>query len=328
MSAIQCQEAFNSLLEYACSTEFKAEMDTARELFFIATGKVNDDDPFYDARMAAFQEFFLFEFRLSDVFPGATVFETFLVNAQTRLAPAQLGPFESFRSQRHSLFVVLSHRSDLLVVQDLFAREKFACRPLPDFLFAGFEQNQIFDGRLVHFGSENFFTGAFIFHPVDVRPLVERYVKDFLRGEQHCEAAQDTDWKSELARRRELLSSVSEQRKQVERSERKRAIDMLNVAKHLNTVPRQVSSPHLVMAIGRPWPVSPFVPETPFYDPLPLLQQLAYCELRSFRFRHIDPIKVYALDPEAVKSVPPASAPPASSGSSSQAPRKMVGEGA
>ena len=51
MNAERCQDLLNTLLDYSCAPEFADQMRIARELFAIATGKVNDDDPFYDSRM-------------------------------------------------------------------------------------------------------------------------------------------------------------------------------------------------------------------------------------------------------------------------------------
>ena len=56
-----CQEILNTLHEYAFSSEFMGQMQIARELFALATGMVHDDDPFYDSRMAFFQEYFVFD---------------------------------------------------------------------------------------------------------------------------------------------------------------------------------------------------------------------------------------------------------------------------
>lgn len=305
MVAEKCQELLNALHEYSCASEFSNQMQVARELYSIATGKVNDDDPFYESRMASFQEFFLFDYRLSEVFSGATVFEAFLMNAQTRLSPADLLCFEQLRNFRHSLFLVEKVRSDKVLVKDLLARVDDMVFPLPEFSFAGFEVRQIFEGRLLNFEGVNFFTGAFIFHPKDVVGLIHKHVKDFLWSNIHCKACEDVDWRAEISRRHDLLSNVAQQKRQAERAEKKRAIDVLNVSKQLVNVSRVVSSPNLVMSIGRAEVLSPFIPETLFYEPLGLMQRLAYCEIRSFRYKHIDPVKVYAFEGEDLKSIPP-----------------------
>jgi hypothetical protein len=58
------------------------------------------------------------------------------------------------------------------------------------------------------------------------------------------------------------------------------------------------------MSLGMQLEASPFVPETPFYDLLPLLHGLAYCEIRSYRYKHIDPIKVYEMGTDRFLDIP------------------------
>jgi hypothetical protein len=296
MSAEQCQELLNTLLDYSCAPEFSDQMSIARELFAIATGKVNDDDPFYDSRMCSFQEYFLFDYRLSDVFSGSTVFELYLLQSQTRLSPQELNNFEQFRSFRHSLFLVEKVNPQSLLVTDLIAQQRFEVFSLSEFMFAGFEAGLVFEGRSVSFNGRDYFTGAFIIHPEDVRSRIEKYIRQFLHSGIHCNAQHTADWRAELTRRHALLSSVSEQKRVAENADKKRAIDMLKANKQLVSVSRIVSSPHLVMAIGRQEQVSPSVPETFFYDAVPLIHKLAYCEMKSYRYKHIGPEKVYTLE--------------------------------
>ncbi|NBX16965.1 MAG: hypothetical protein EBR09_06320 [Proteobacteria bacterium] len=296
MSAEKCQELLNTLLDYSCAPEFSDQMSIARELFAIATGKVNDDDPFYDSRMCSFQEYFLFDYRLSDVFSGSTVLELYLLQSQSRLSPEELNDFEQFRSFRHSLFLVEKVLAQSLIVTDLIAQQRFEVFSLSEFMFAGFEAGLVFEGRSISFNGSDYFTGAFIIHPEDVRGRIEKYVKQFLYSGIHCNAQHTADWRAELTRRHALLSSVSEQKRVAENADKKRAIDMLKANKQLVSVSRIVSSPHLVMAIGRQEQVSPSVPETSFYDAVPLIHKLAYCEMKSYRYKHIGPEKVYTLE--------------------------------
>ncbi|MEN9826443.1 MAG: hypothetical protein RI953_2188, partial [Pseudomonadota bacterium] len=175
-------------------------------------------------------------------------------------------------------------------------QQKFEVYSLSEFMFAGFEIGLVFEGRAVTFNGVDYFTGAFIIHPEDVRGKIEKYVRQFLVSGIHCNAQHTADWRAELTRRHALLSSVSEQKRVAETADKKRAIDMLKANKQLVSVSRIVSSPHLVMAIGRQEQVSPSVPETSFYDAIPLIHKLAYCEMKSYRYKHIGPEKVYTLE--------------------------------
>jgi hypothetical protein len=297
MSPVECHECLATLLEYSCQAEFAEQMQIARDLYSLATGKVNDDDPFYESRMGGFHEHFLFDYRLADVFSGATVFELFLLNAQTTLSLEDMSRYEQLRSVRQSLFRVEKVKEDGLVVTDLLVGDRILVSQLPQYGFDGFNVGSIFQGRTLFFTGRNYFTGAFVFHPKEVTELIVKLTRDFLKNVPKCLAKIGHDWRHELQRRHELLSEVADQKKEVE-GERRRAIDFLKVNKQLLSVSREVISPNLVMALGRDYEVSSFVPESPFYLAEGFLQRLAYCQLRAFRYRHIDPLKVYDLESE------------------------------
>ena len=161
--AHHCQEILRVLSEYSLKPEFKQERQIAKELYAISTGKVNDDDPFFEQRMASFQEFFIFEYRLSEGFSGSTVFETFLYNGQSHFTLKEISQYEQLRTFRHSLFQVEAHQEEGLVVFDLLARRMETVSPLPEYSFAGFDIKQIFEGRFIHYEGGKYFTKSFIF---------------------------------------------------------------------------------------------------------------------------------------------------------------------
>ncbi|APJ03793.1 hypothetical protein [Silvanigrella aquatica] len=304
MPAHHCQDILRILSEYSLKPEFKLERQIARELFTISTGKVNDDDPFFEQRMSSFQEFFVFEYRLSEGFSGSTVFETFLYNGQSCYSLDEIVKFEQFRNFRHSLFQVESHKDDCLIVKDLIADRVDTVYPLPDYSFAGFDLKQIFDGRLINYESKNYFTKSFILHSKLVKHIIEKNIDEFLKGTIYCQAQKKIDWREELGRRNNLLSSVTNQKLEIQHAGRKKSIDLLNVTKKLADMPRTISSRNLIMSLGMKEDASPFVPETLFYDILPLLHGLAYCEIRSYRYKHIDPIKIYEMGTDKYLDIP------------------------
>ena len=304
MTAKLCQQLLNNLYAYSLKPEFKQERQMARELFFISTGKVNDDDPFFEQRMACFQEFFVFDYRLSEGFSGSTVFETFLFNAQNTFSVEDMNSYEQLRSFKHSLFQVDSvQNEDHLVVTDLLSDEKLHIYALVDFNFAGFDSSQFFEGRVVCFEHKHYFTGAFILHSKEVRSAVKKSIFEFLTAKQHCQAESTIVWKEELEARKQLLKIITEKKIEIQHGNKKKAIDLLKVTKQIAQIPRVLSSNNLVMALGEDKEVSCYVPESPFYDSLILIHQLAYRELKCYRYRHIDPVKIYESEDDHLDSI-------------------------
>ncbi len=296
--AEKCQNMINTLIEFACGKEFSTQMDIARELFAVATGKVTDEDSFYESRLSLFQHFFVFDFRLSESFSGSTLFELFLLRMQADTKRKEdVLCFEHFRSMRRSLFKVETIVDEsTIVVSDLFARSSLTVHALPDYTFNGFEIGGIFEGRVVAFQGQNFFSGAFVFHPHEVRDIVEKRIREFLLARTFQPGESSKNWEMELKRRHDLLAAIAEQKRLAESSDKRKALDLLNISKSLSKLSHEVGGASLVMALGNGIEVSPFVPETPFFDASTLMNVLSYSELKCCRFKHINPQKLYSPD--------------------------------
>jgi hypothetical protein len=93
-----------------------------------------------------------------------------------------------------------------------------------------------------------------------------------------------------------VLQALSEQKRILESVEKRKSIEVLNMNRSLALVANEVGNTLLVMAIGSKEEVSAYVPETPFYDPAAIMDALAYSEVRTFRYRHIAPQKLYSSD--------------------------------
>ena len=157
MSGMRCAEILNTLVEFSCKTEFAEQMDIAREFFSIATGKVTDEDSFFESRMNLFQQWFVFDFRLSDVFSGATIFELFLMRRVSSGASAhEVFELEQFRSMRRSLFRIEKANAESVIARDLFADSSIEIWPLPETSLAALE--------LIHLVSNNRRLVVFFLH--------------------------------------------------------------------------------------------------------------------------------------------------------------------
>jgi hypothetical protein len=297
MSGQRCLEILSELVEYSCGREFADQMEIAREFFVVATGKVTDDDAFFESRMNVFQQWFVFDFRLSDVFSGSTIFETYLFRKMAaKVSVHEAHELEQFRTVRRSLFKVERAVGEAVVVRDLFSQSTLEVSPLPETSLAALAPGQVFEARVVCLDDCWYFTGAFIFHPDEVRGFIEKRICEFLVRRTYEPSAAALDWKAELKRRHDVLQVLAEQKRVLEAVEKRKSIEVLNVNRSLAQVANEVVGAPLVMAIGSQNEVSAFVPETPFYDTATLMDALAYSELKSCRYKHIDPSKLYAAE--------------------------------
>ena len=286
-------ELLTRLNQYACLPQFADERESALKLHSVVTGVVHDDDPFYDARMAQFQEFFLFDYRLgSRGHPGSTLFESFLAQ---QTDPVLARPLSHLRSQRQGLFLTIKGKSRAILVRNLLSGTSGWVCSLGDMLFSGFETGQIFQGRMFYLDSTPMFTGVFLFHPKEVSPILRKHVAEFLAHPLECKGEWVHSWTQEMQRRQQLLASVT---RPAGPEGKFRSIDKLNLSRKMATVPRIAASPFLVLASGLAGAhCDPSVPENPFYEYAFLLQHFAFCELKSRRYQHLSPEKIYTEPP-------------------------------
>jgi hypothetical protein len=273
-------------------------MIVAREIFMLLTGKVNDEDHGYEQRMQLFQEFFLFEHRLGSPHAGMTIFEVFLSRIKPGTPPLERYSFENFRSAYRSLFIVEKANDQDVLVRDLLGKRVTSVYPLCSFSFGGLPLSQIFEGRLIQYRSLHFFTGAFIFHVPGVTDLIEKTVKAFLARASEGKFAKpenekNRNWQAFLDKRFQILRSLQNQREVKVAGVKKRPVDHLTLSRSFSDIYKMVSSPDNVTAIGTYPQVSCMVPEVPVIGRDTLLNALAHCEVRTLRYRHIEPIKVY-----------------------------------
>ena len=301
-----CANLLDTLYAEACQPTFSEEMNRARELFAIATGQINDDDPFFELRMQLFTEYFLFDYRLEKIFPGVTLFEHYLYRlgaAASAESSAESDPqarwasllsFESLRSMRHSLFEVKNHTSRCIKAQDIFSGQVVELHAIPDVAVLGIEPGQIFEGRIFWIKDTFVLSSACLFHPIEVAPLIKKQLRSFLGVLREQGPRTFLSWKQELQRRQEILRTVASQKKQLEGAEKKRAIDLLNVSRSLAPITHVIESADLQFVFENPG--SPYFGAQPLYGIKPFIHTLSYCELRRHRYKHIHALRIYNFD--------------------------------
>ena len=299
MISQRCQEILKELKEFAAQKKFEFEMQIAKELFFIYTGKINDDEPFFEKRLELFLEFFIFDYRLESVACGETVYEFFLKQSQGQITVNQSYEYEQFRSCRYSVFLLEKFSEKKLWVLDLLSKRRFVVNPLKDYSFEGFEGTNIFEGRLFHYHNQHYFTGNFIIHPSDVSTLIRKALDLFIEKPMYCKAEKEISWQQEMALRKKLLVSIHKRRQAIDSASKAKSIDHLNLTKKIAEVPRSTFLNSLTIflnpELNKNVSFSVFAPESKLYDPFLFICNFSYCELQTHRYKHLGNKKVYSL---------------------------------
>jgi hypothetical protein len=296
MIAENCQILLEKLIEFSFKKEFLNEMQTARKLYEISTGKVNDEDYFYEQRMNLFQDYFLFDFRLKNFLPGGTLFEYFIQINQAKLSVQDLLDFEEFRNQRFSLFSIKENHKNHIIVYDYFTKQRYKVFALPRYSFIGFQIEHIFQARLINYKDQFFFTGSFVFHHGKVKSLIEYQIQKFFKNKRNLtKDVTVTRWNEELRKREHLIEILKNEEELSSKKENKRPIDVLNLSKKIAEIPREMRTKKLVMSLGEKETMPVFVTEPALYDLFEFMEDLLYCEIQTHRYKHLDANKIYML---------------------------------
>ena len=104
---------------------------------------------------------------------------------------------------------------------------------------------------------------------------------------------QTVSWAGEKNKMQTLLSSSEKRLALLENAQKVKSIEILKATGHLASLASMMDHKHLVMALGQSSMNSPYVPEAPLYETAHLIHKLAYAEVKSCRYKHIGPLKVY-----------------------------------
>ncbi|HEY3352615.1 MAG TPA: hypothetical protein VGQ83_05170 [Polyangia bacterium] len=144
----------------------------AREEWLERAGRVFDDEAAYEGRVATFHEWYALTRPLEG---GPPPVERYLVEEAQQLPETDRECLRALCRAQWSLWEVLETAGTQLRLFDLWGGGRFEVlmeRDLP-----GLERGDLFEARLIGLGGEVRFTRAFLFHPREAVPAIERHVE-------------------------------------------------------------------------------------------------------------------------------------------------------
>jgi hypothetical protein len=154
---------------------YEAEAVAARADFLDATGKVHDDEPWWEERITAFLEWYALERPMQG--QGRRPIDLYLGDPE--LAEPARGAAAALAASHWSLFETIevlpgrAHLADLVAGGRWIVHER---RKLP-----GLEPGDVFEARLVSEGGKTLFGRTFCFHPRGAGPAIRAFVAEAAR---------------------------------------------------------------------------------------------------------------------------------------------------
>ena len=162
------------LTAYATGPEATDEILKAKTDFFAETGEVREDERQYEARMAAFLDHYLVA-RASGS-PPRTPAERFLAERGAALPPEERAAALGLTRTLQGLYEVLAVGQGEVTVLDLLHDERL--RVIERRNLAGLNAGDLVETRLIPIEAGAYaFSNAFIYHPREARPAIQREIK-------------------------------------------------------------------------------------------------------------------------------------------------------
>jgi hypothetical protein len=167
------QQLHERLLSWATADARKDDLLAAKREHFERHGEPHEEDRSYEVRLNAMLDHYLYDFRPAGGL--GTSLERFVEAEGPALAPEELAAYRDLAASVHGLFEVRKIADGRLRLRDVFTGKDLDVTERRN--VAGLEKGDLLEARLLPFQGELFFSGAFLYHPREVRKPILAEVK-------------------------------------------------------------------------------------------------------------------------------------------------------
>lgn len=166
-------ELQEKLLAWATSDAHKEELLAARRDWFDRHGEPHEEDKSFETRMNGMLDYYLYDFRP----PGSsdTTIEIFMRETGAALTTDELAVYRVLARTVHGLFEVKKIKKGEVRLREVFTDAPYEVTERRQML--GLEKGDLLEARLLPYDGRLFFSGAFLYHPQEVRKLILTEVK-------------------------------------------------------------------------------------------------------------------------------------------------------
>jgi hypothetical protein len=161
-------ELHERLLSWATAAPREADLLAARADHFGRYGEPHEEDLSFERRVNAMFDFYLYEWRPAPDAP--TMLRRFIAEAGSGLPAEDQATLSALVGQRRGLFEVKKLKPGLVRVVDVFTGEVLDVAERRQ--VAGLEKGDLLEARLLPYEGNLVFSGAFLYHPREARPLI------------------------------------------------------------------------------------------------------------------------------------------------------------
>jgi hypothetical protein len=196
------QELHDRLLAWATAEARQGELLRARREHFALFGEPHEDERSFEARINGMLDAYLYDHR-----PGGgrdSTLETFLAAEGGSWPSEELTRLRGLGKSLHRLFEIRKIRpGEWVRLRDVFGGEEHEVAERRQ--LAGLEKGDLLEARLLPYDGKLYFSGAFLFHPREVRKQILAEVKRRRKAAPKGEAPDVRAFLAQLSRMAQKL---------------------------------------------------------------------------------------------------------------------------
>ncbi len=167
------QQLHERLLSWATAEPRNDDLLAAKREHFERHGEPHEEDRSFETRVNGMLDHYLYDFRPAG--GTATTVERFLDAEGASLAPDEAAAYRDLARGLHALFEVRKIADGKVRLRDVFTGTDHDVTERRN--VAGLDKGDLLEARLLPFEGELFFSGAFLYHPREVRKEILAEVK-------------------------------------------------------------------------------------------------------------------------------------------------------
>lgn len=161
------------ILSIFTGENFRDELQMAKREFFGGNGNLEEHTEQFEQKMSQFYDWYFFSRQLKGF--GQTPLNSCHLVRELRFSDEELKRIETLKMFQHSLYEFLKVKNGDVFIRDLFADKKLVVKQ-SSWIY-GFDEDQIFEARLIPVGDTYYFTRGFCFHPEPVKKYILSEIK-------------------------------------------------------------------------------------------------------------------------------------------------------
>ncbi len=166
-------ELHERLLSWATAAPRDQDLLRAKKEYFARYGEPHEEDRSYEVRVNGMLDHYLYDFRPAG--DDSTTLDRFIEAEGESLTPEEVAAYRALAQTVHGLFEVRKITEGRVRLRDVFSGRDHDVTERRH--VAGLAKDDLLEARLLPFDGELLFSGAFLYHPREVRKTVLAEVK-------------------------------------------------------------------------------------------------------------------------------------------------------